>query len=41
LMMDRVDFPEVQGATWSYGALYLYAAHTDDVSHAGYEFDNE
>jgi hypothetical protein len=41
LMMDRVNFPEVQGATWSYGALYLYAAHTDDVSHAGYEFDNE
>ncbi|KAH7038177.1 uncharacterized protein B0I36DRAFT_359771 [Microdochium trichocladiopsis] len=39
LMMDRANFPDVQGDTWSYGALYTYWAHTEDISHDEYEFD--
>lgn len=38
LMMDRANFPGVQGDTWSYGALYVYWAFTDDISAPEYEF---
>ena len=38
LTMDRPNFPGVRGANWSYGALYLYGAHTEDISNAPYEF---
>jgi hypothetical protein len=38
LMMDRANFPEVSGPTWSYGAMYLYWAHTDEISGEEYEF---
>lgn len=38
LMMDRPNFPDVPGANWSYGALYLYWAYTDDIGHSAYEF---
>jgi hypothetical protein len=38
LMMDRANYPGAQGPNWSYGALYLYEAHTRDVSGTGYEF---
>ena len=27
LMMDRLNFPGMQGANWTYGAMYLYHAH--------------
>jgi hypothetical protein len=27
LMMDRVNFPGMKGANWTYGAMYLYHAH--------------
>jgi hypothetical protein len=37
-MMDRPNYPGVQGANWSYGALYFYEAYTDDISNASYEF---
>jgi len=40
LMMDRPNFPEVKGPNWSYGALYLFSAYTDDISNAPYEFSN-
>lgn len=32
LTMDRPNFPDVKGSNWSYGALYLYGAYTDDIS---------
>ncbi|BCM94315.1 hypothetical protein IAD21_06220 [Abditibacteriota bacterium] len=38
LMMDRPNFPGVAGANWSYGALYLYSAYTDDITTPNYEF---
>ena len=38
LMMDRPNFPGVKGGNWSYGALYLFAAFTEDISNAPYEF---
>ena len=38
LMMDRPNFPAVKGPNWSYGALYLFGAHTNDISNAPYEF---
>jgi len=39
LMMDRANFPEVTGDTWSYGAFYTYWAYTEDISNDEYEFD--
>ena len=27
LMMDRLNFPGMKGANWTYGAMYLYHAH--------------
>ncbi len=30
LMMDRLNFPGMQGANWTYGAMYLYHAHPVD-----------
>ncbi len=27
LMMDRVNFPEMKGDNWTYGAMYLYEGH--------------
>ena len=38
LMMDRANFPEVKGDTWSYGAMYVYWAFTEDISGTGWEF---
>ena len=38
LMMDRPNFPGVQGPNWSYGALYLFGANTPEISNAPYEF---
>lgn len=38
LMMDRANFPGVVGDTWSYGAMYVYWAFTEDISGPGYEF---
>ena len=38
LMMDRPNFPDVKGANWSYGALHLFGAYTDDISNAPYEY---
>ena len=32
LMMDRVNFPNISGEQWSYGALYRYEAYTEDSS---------
>jgi len=29
LMMDRLNFPDMKGANWTYGAMYLYHAHPD------------
>jgi len=26
-MMDRLNFPGMKGANWTYGAMYLYHAH--------------
>ena len=38
LMMDRANFPDVAGDTWSYGAMYVYWAFTEDISGPEYEF---
>lgn len=38
LTMDRVNFPEIKGANWSYGALYFYGANPEDISSDKYEF---
>lgn len=38
LMMDRPNFPGVKGATWSYGALYLFGANPPDITHETWEF---
>ena len=38
LMMDRPNFPGVRGANWSYGALYLFTAMTENISDAQYEY---
>ena len=27
LMMDRLNFPGMQGSNWTYGAMYLYHAY--------------
>ena len=32
------NFPGVVGDTWSYGAMYVYWAFTEDISGPGYEF---
>lgn len=37
LMMDRLNFPGMKGANWTYGAMYLYHAHPAD----SYELDDE
>lgn len=37
LTMDRPNFPGIQGANWSYGALYYYGANPD-VASAKYEY---
>lgn len=38
MMMDRPNFPNVKGGNWSYGALYLFGAHTADITGAAWEF---
>ena len=38
LTMDRPNFPGINAANWSYGALYLYGANPDDISSDEYEF---
>jgi hypothetical protein len=40
LMMDRRNFPGVKGPDWSYGALYLFGVHTDDISDRRYEYSS-
>jgi hypothetical protein len=27
LMMDRINYPGIQGPQWTYGAIYLYHGH--------------
>jgi len=34
LMMDRFNYPGLVGPNWTYGALYLYHGHVDDVRRA-------
>jgi len=41
LMMDRPNFPGVTGPNWSYGALYLFTAFTEDISNSPYEYPND
>lgn len=38
LMMDRENFRGVKGPDWSYGALYLFGTHTDNITDPPYEF---
>lgn len=38
LTMDRPNFPGIQVANWSYGALYFYGANPEDISSDKYEF---
>ena len=37
LMMDRLNFPGMKGANWTYGAMYLYHAHPADGDQQDYE----
>ncbi|MDD2597667.1 MAG: hypothetical protein PHO37_00370 [Kiritimatiellae bacterium] len=43
LMMDRLNFPGMQGSNWSYGAMYLYHgdAPADDRTPYEYEITGE
>jgi len=36
LMMDRLNFPDMQGSNWTYGAMYLYHAHPAGGLYSGY-----
>lgn len=38
LMMDRPNFPGVKRANWSYGALYLFGAYTEEIGSDLYEY---
>ncbi len=38
LMMDRLNFPGMQGANWTYGAMYLYHAHPSGGDQLDYEY---
>ena len=38
LMMDRLNFPGMKGANWTYGAMYLYHAHPSGGDHLDYEY---
>jgi len=38
LTMDRLNFPGVHGPNWTYGALYLYHAYTEDISSEAFEY---
>jgi hypothetical protein len=38
LMMDRLNFPGMTGANWTYGAMYLYHAHPADSYELDYEY---
>ena len=38
LMMDRLNFPGMQGANWTYGAMYLYHAHPAGGDQLDYEY---
>ena len=39
LSMDRFNYPGLQGANWSYGALYLYHGQHPDTDEQPYEYD--
>jgi len=39
LMMDRLNYPGMTGGNWTYGALYLYHAHTPDSDQQPYEYE--
>ena len=38
LMMDRLNFPGMKGANWTYGAMYLYHAHPVSGDRLDYEY---
>jgi hypothetical protein len=38
LMMDRLNFPGMQGSNWTYGAMYLYHAHPAGGDQLDYEY---
>ncbi len=38
LMMDRLNFPGMQGANWTYGAMYLYHAYPAGGDQLDYEY---
>lgn len=38
LTMDRPNFPGVRGPNWSYGALYLYHAYTEELGSDTFEY---
>jgi hypothetical protein len=39
LMMDRLNFPGMRGANWTYGAMYLYHAHPAGGDQLDYEYE--
>jgi hypothetical protein len=39
LMMDRLNFPGMQGSNWTYGAMYLYHAHPPEGDALPYEYE--
>ena len=38
LMMDRLNFPGMKGANWTYGAMYMYQAHPAGGDQLDYEY---
>ena len=40
LMMDRLNFPGMKGANWTYGAMYLYHAHPADGDQLDFEYNS-
>jgi len=38
LMMDRLNFPGIQGDNWTYGAMYLYHAYPANIDESGSGF---
>lgn len=38
LMMDRLNFPDMKGSNWTYGAMYLYHAHPTGGDQLDYEY---
>jgi len=40
LMMDRLNFPGMKGANWTYGAMYLYHAHPAGGDQLDFEYNS-